>query len=261
MSLPGRPKGEYRSPQGEGCLIDATAAPLRPISGFEATAFAWRGDDIVWTGEHGSIDHPRQARRPWQAPPLVCDPPRLRAGAQQCLALIGPQFSIPPRGLLAWLTGLALEFPWQGAVPRFDTLRHALARKDLPAFEAAAIRVLGLGPGLTPSGDDLLGGVFFILAHSPRQAWVKALPAVHAKLRVECATATNVISAALLSDLMDGCGYRVLHDFVAALDGGQAPDIRAAAAALLRLGASSGADLMAGVLLALAPQSSPHRPA
>lgn len=245
--------------------MSPAAASLRPISGFEATAYAWCGERIVLAGTHADThthtDHPRHATRPWQAPPLTCDPQRLGVGAQRCLALVGPGKAIPPRGLLAWLTGLPLDFPWQGAAPRFDALRDALARGDLPDFEAAAMRVLGLGPGLTPSGDDLLGGIFFILAHSPRRAWVKALPAVHAKLRAECAAATNVISAALLSDLMDGCGYRVLHDFVAALDGGQAPDIRAAAAALLRLGASSGADLMAGVLLALAPQSSPHRPA
>ena len=234
------------------------AMPLRPVLGFEATAYAWRGDAIVWAGEHARTDHPRHATRPWQAPPLSCYPRRLAVGAQRCLALVGPERAIPPLGLLAWLTGLPLDFPWQGAAPRFDALRVALARGDLPNFEAAALRVLGLGPGLTPSGDDLLGGIFFILAHAPRPDWVAALPTVHARLRAECATATNVISAALLSDLMDGHGYRLLHDFVAALDGGRRRDIACAATALLRLGASSGADLMAGVLLALAPQFTPN---
>ena len=234
--------------------------PLRPELGLEATDYAWRGDAIVWAGEHACTDHPLHATWPWRAPPLDCDRQRLAVGAQRCLALLGPEKALPPRGLLAWLTGLPLDFPWHGAAPRLDALHVALARGDLAAFETAALRVLGLGPGLTPSGDDLLGGVFFVLTHAPRPDWVKALPDVHARLRAECATATNVISAALLSDLMDGHGYRVLHDFVAALDGGRRHDIACAATALLRLGASSGADLMAGVMLALTalPSSEPH---
>ncbi len=234
-----------------------TAAPLRPIAGFEATAYAWRGSEIVWTGEHGQTEHPRHASRPWRAPPLDCDRQRLRAGAGQCLALLGAQNPIPARGLLAWLVGAPLDFPWQAAVPRLDALRQALGHGDLPAFEAAARRVLGLGPGLTPSGDDLLGGVFFVLAHAPLPDWQAALPAVAARLRAACAGATNAISAALLADLMAGQGYRLLHEFVAALDRGAQSEIVSTALALHRLGASSGADLMAGVLLALSAEPTP----
>ena len=156
----------------------------------------------------------------------------------------------------AWALAQLMADPRIAAANATATQRVINAR---PFWTDVALRVLGLGPGLTPSGDDLLGGTFFVLAHAPRPGWVAALPAVHARLRAECATATNVISAALLSDLMDGHGYRVLHDFVAALDGGRRHDIACAATALLRLGASSGADLMAGVLLALTahPSSMP----
>lgn len=243
----------------------AARAALRPVAGFEATEYAWRGDRIVWVGE-GGHEHPRHLRRPWRAPAVALDvdAARLRAGARRCRALIGAGGPIVPHGLLAWLVGQALPFPWAAAAPRFDAARQALAQDDPLAFGAAARRLLGLGPGLTPSGDDFVGAVLFTFALAPGlpgAAWRSRLPALCAALREASAHATNAISAALLADLMAGAGYRALHEFVAAL--GSADDTRIVRAAqpLLRIGANSGADLLAGVLCALtaAPPSSTDR--
>ncbi len=234
--------------------------PLRRIEGFESTAYAWRGEHIVWVGDNAGIDHPRNAHGPWQPAPLDCDSQRLRAGAQLGMAALD---ELPAKGLLLWLAGRQLPFPLEHATARFDAIRAALAHNDLPAFAAAAPRVLGLGPGLTPSGDDFLGGIFFALNHAPRRTWLAHLPAVQADLRARCKTATNVISAALLDDLMCGSSYGALHTCLAALQGGLQSDIVASAQGVLRIGASSGADLLAGLLLALVTTSDPNsdRPA
>lgn len=165
-----------------------------------------------------------------------------------CLGLLD---ALPAKGLLLWLAGQPLPFPFDHAGPRFDAVRDALRDDDVHAFEAAALRVLGLGPGLTPSGDDFVGAILFALTHAPRAAWCSHLPAVKATLRNAAKTSTNVISAALLDDLMSGVSYGALHEWLAALQSHRRPRIEHATRDLLRVGASSGADMLAGGLLAL----------
>jgi hypothetical protein len=232
------------------------AVPLRPIAGFERTGYAWQGGRVVWAGRGAHSDHPRNAWAPWRPEARVCCAARLHASVQRHLwPRIGS--TLPARGLLAWLAGRELAFALRGAAARFDAVREALARDDIDDFERAALRVLGLGPGLTPSGDDFIGGVLFALAQAPRRSWTARLPALKATLRGACARATNPISAALLSDLLDGIGYRALHELVAALDDEAPAAIDDAARRLLAVGATSGADLMAGLALALMPRPAP----
>lgn len=233
---------------------------LRKVAGFEATDYAWQHGRIVWAGAQAGSDHPRNAWQPWQPAPLRCDAQRLQRGASACMVLLARR---PPLGLLPWLCGGRLPFPLDRAAPRFDAVRDALQGNDCHAFEAAALRVLGLGPGLTPSGDDFIGAILFALAHAPRAEWQGALLAMRAHIRSAAANATNLISAALLDDLMAGRSHRALHEMLAALDSGEAAGIEAAAQALLRIGASSGADMLAGLLLAFCTwpfSSGPQRP-
>lgn len=230
----------------------ASAAPLSPVPGFEGTAYALLHGRLVWAGREAVTDHPRNAHRPWQPARQRFSPLRLRAGAACLLAgLEEGSAGLSPRGLLWWLCGQPLPFPMLPAQARFDALRAALHAQDLPAFEAAALRVLGLGPGLTPSGDDFLGAMLFTLRHAPVPAWKAQLPAVRQRLLQAARTATNPISAALLADLMAGRSYRALHELLTALHQGAPAPMFSAAHALLAVGASSGADMLAGVLVAL----------
>lgn len=222
--------------------------PLQPIAGFESTDYALRHGRIVWAGAQAASDHPRNALRPWRPEAQNCDAASLRVGAVTCIALLD---TLAVKGMLLWLTGKPLPFPLDHAGGRFDALRSALERNQLDEFEAAAHRVLGLGHGLTPSGDDFVGGILFALEHVPRDAWRDAMPGVLARIRAAATTATNPISAALLDDMIDGASFRELHELLAALQGNAGPAIVRAARALLRVGASSGADMLAGVLLAL----------
>jgi hypothetical protein len=237
---------------------------LQPVPGFENTGYAWRAGEIVWVGRsEGGADserqageaHPRNLRQPWHAPATAFDAAWLREGALgalRALARLRVGIVAQPPGLLRWLAGHTLPFPMSAALPRFEALRHALAQDDPAAFAAAAPRVLGLGPGLTPSGDDFLGGIFFALAHAPRRRWKAALPKLHADLLRRCSEATNPISTALLNDGMQGRSYRALHELLAALQSRRSSSIGIALRAAGHIGASSGGDLAAGVLVALA---------
>ena len=226
--------------------MNLAATDLQAVPGFETTDYALMDGRIVWTGSKARTDHPRNLAHPWQAKPVVYDADRLRSGA--ALAWAGMDTHI---GLLGWLAWQHLVFPLELARPRLNAVSQALRAQDLAAFEAAALRVLGMGHGLTPSGDDLLGGIFFTLAHAPIVVWSRAMPGLHARIRSTAQSATNPISAALLDDLMRGSSYRVLHDVFDAFQAGQPGRITDAVNRLLGLGASSGGDMLAGVFLAL----------
>lgn len=216
-----------------------------PIQGFESTDYAYFEGRIVWVGDDAAVRHPRNYWKPWQPPAKTYSMALLQAGARLCLQKI--ERTAEPKGLLAWLANRELAFPLHYAKARFDAVRDALQVKSLTAFEAAALHVVGLGNGLTPSGDDFLGGVFFALHH----VRLAGLPALQGNLGMACEQLTNPISAALLDDNMAGASYGQLHDMLDALEANDSRHIENSQEALLSLGSSSGADLLAGLLLAL----------
>jgi hypothetical protein len=109
-------------------------------------------------------------------------------------------------------------------------------RAGIP-FSQAARHLLGLGPGLTPSGDDFLGGFLFVLAR-------RGTPQ-----RIDTA-ATHPISRARLAMHMSGEGTRAEARFIDALLGGR--DTGVAERILRSHGHSSGDDFIRGARAALA---------
>jgi hypothetical protein len=226
-----------------------------PIQGFESTDYAYFEGRIVWVGDDAAVRHPRNYWTPWQPPAKTYSLALLQAGARLCVQQI--ERTAEPKGLLAWLANRELAFPLNHAKSRFDAVRDALQAKSPAAVEAAALHVIGLGNGLTPSGDDFLGGVFFAFHHArdmprrPHPVRLAGLPALQGNLRMACEQLTNPISAALLDDNMAGASYGQLHDMLDALESNDSRHIENSQEALLSLGSSSGADLLAGLLLAL----------
>ncbi|MBS3939403.1 MAG: DUF2877 domain-containing protein [Actinobacteria bacterium] len=131
-------------------------------------------------------------------------------------------------------------------------LRTALHGEDIAAALAQVDGLLGLGPGLTPSGDDLLCGLLSAIAllgpavGAPAERRVAAARVVGAAVVARAPAATTSISAALLAHAVHGEVSDVAADVVHALAGRQplAPAVRA----LLAVGATSGRDLTAGLL-------------
>ncbi len=116
---------------------------------------------------------------------------------------------------------------------------------DLPLWST---RLVGLGPGLTPSGDDFLGGMLIALrtlgAEAARRqlSWV-VCPLLEAR--------TNQISAALLDAAVEGYGGASLHMALNALLGGGS-GLAPAIAGVARIGHSSGWDALSGMVTVLA---------
>ena len=240
------------------------------------TASTWldAGGAIVWLGARGTL-HPRAivaadgdvvgdtvwidatGTRPWRPTLPAADPRAARraiAGARRRRGALG---AIGRADGLACLLDDGVASAAGGV--RDDVLARAGAPvaalaaacdADRPADAIApAVALLGLGAGLTPSGDDLVGGVFFArrwLGAAGAADWSAAGTTVRAAARER----THPISAALLDDLLDGDSHAPLHDVLTALAAGD--DDADAARRLTRLGHSSGWDMLAGLLVGLA---------
>jgi hypothetical protein len=134
----------------------------------------------------------------------------------------------------------------QIARPIVARLISALERGDRNAAAMVAIELIGLGPGLTPSGDDALVGmeaVFHALG-SPMAGFTAA--ALH-----DVEDRTTAVAATMLRHAAAGETAERIHTLVDALAG---PDDLAAATATERAvgwGATSGTDCLFGVLVGL----------
>ena len=154
-----------------------------------------------------------------------------------------------PRGFGTLLSRKAPEFPLDRAMPLVRALGRGFERDDPRAAFPPACSLLGLGTGLTPSGDDLVGGALFatrFLARSdPR--WTKLAK----ELCREARSRSHVVSAALFSDLAAGLSFAPLHEIATALSVGADQEALSAARALVAIGHSSGWDMLAGFLIGI----------
>jgi Protein of unknown function (DUF2877) len=133
-------------------------------------------------------------------------------------------------------------------------LGEATRRFDLEAAEPAAKRLVGLGAGGTPAGDDLLVGYLAGLWSSIANDRSRAdFAAGLADIVRGLGKRTNDISRVYLEAATDGEVSERLADLVTSIAAGEAqPIVAAAAAAAIGVGHSSGADGTLGLLLGLA---------
>lgn len=124
-------------------------------------------------------------------------------------------------------------------------LVRALARPERDEAVGAARRLLGLGPGLTPAGDDFLAGLFAGL-HVPG-APAGALQALAPAILGGVEERTNAISVAMLREAAAGRVRQRLVDLLQALLAGDAARVRQALHRVVVMGASSGRAMVDGV--------------
>lgn len=120
-------------------------------------------------------------------------------------------------------------------------------RPPAPGDYAQLSGLVGLGPGLTPSGDDLLGGALIALAAF---GFVDARDLLWEGCRQHL-DRTNEISSAHLQAAALGCGAAALHRAIHATMNGRADLVGPALWAVSVIGHTSGRDAFAGVLIAL----------
>lgn len=129
-----------------------------------------------------------------------------------------------------------------------DALEVGLRREDAAAIREAAAGLIGLGDGLTPSGDDLLTGLAYTLFHAAPGLARPLSDAI--SVSGAASTRTNAVSTNQLELAARGIADEALCLAVGSLF---RADVHAArrVGELLEWGASSGADMLLGVHLAV----------
>ncbi len=168
-------------------------------------------------------------------------------------AASGDDLRGPARALLAHLartrarTGLGCDWP---ALANDVALTSAVESLAAGRVDEAVIHWLGRGPGLTPSGDDVLGGMITALQ------FVGAIDASRIGLLRESIDAaagrlTTDLSAEYLHYACRGMASGMVRDLLVALDQSDTIALQDALDRLSRHGDTSGMDCALGVVLAL----------
>jgi hypothetical protein len=136
----------------------------------------------------------------------------------------------------------------RAALPMLTRLFHASANLDAASVLETLAPLLGLGPGLTPSGDDCvmgwLAGVW--TARAQGRQFVRSLDAA----LMAAAATTNDVSRAFLGAALHGAVSEPMYCFVTTRTMQCLVDV-------VTTGETSGGDLLAGYLLARAALASP----
>ena len=147
-----------------------------------------------------------------------------------------------------------LDGPAKFAWPTIQDIAKACLARDFMRMVELAEELVGLGEGLTPSGDDFIGGLLFCFV-SLRQTYDFiqdiGFPNLDPFLQ-RSKSRTNLISFTMLKDHASGHASEALHNFMNAQLTGQLFEfVRLSAMELVQIGHSTGWDLLAGVLTGL----------
>lgn len=191
----------------------------------------------------------------WPLSEREADQPRRKANLEKLcryLAVSGRR-----RGLLAVLlaasegTGRSLDDAFLKTARRAtEGLMTALRAGDRQGITHQAGRLVGLGPGLTPAGDDYLMGLMWGL-----RVWPYLLEGSGLDIEEVCKHIwktvkgrTTLLSAAFLQIAREGLPNEAWKDLLVEVSYGEGVGMRKAAQRVLDYGARSGADALAGFL-------------
>lgn len=236
-------------------LDGGVSAPLPKWSrlGVTREAKGTIANGVIGIGDDFSLSPLAAAR--WQPPPWsATSRTSLGRSLQLIRSLAAPM--CPSEGLSRLVlmpSATPLDRTAQAAAELVRTLAVALPaalRSGTPNGDLmrAATLLIGLGPGLTPSGDDLLGGVF--LASTALQC-VSLREALWQAIEPEIGLLTVDVSGAHLAAAADGLGAASVHAAINAILAGTDATLPGHLAALAAIGHSSGFDTLAGVVLTL----------
>ncbi|MGI9436629.1 MAG: DUF2877 domain-containing protein, partial [Geminicoccaceae bacterium] len=121
-------------------------------------------------------------------------------------------------------------------------------RNDISSIPDGMSDLIGLGPGLTPSGDDLICGFLIGCHHVGEGARAQDL---WCRIKAHAEVATSPISRAHLAAAAEGQGAAALHHLLDAVIANHAGDIIETLDAVVRIGHSSGWDATGGIYLLL----------
>jgi hypothetical protein len=170
----------------------------------------------------------------------------------------------PPSGfgcILSEITKIALCNPLPAALPdktavlkyawpALNEIVQACIANDFPRILRIAEDLVGLGEGLTPSGDDFIGGLLFS-SFALQQIYTQHQGFTLSDVELfldNSRNRTNLISYTMLKDLAAGQASDTLHRFInAILTDNHLESTYYFGLELVRIGHSTGWDMLTGV--------------
>ncbi|BAH45490.1 hypothetical protein BBR47_45130 [Brevibacillus brevis NBRC 100599] len=134
-------------------------------------------------------------------------------------------------------------------IQRADMLSDDLANKRIESATQHAISLIGLGPGLTPSGDDFLVGLCSVYKMQNISSCLSC-PFFDEIVR-SSQVLTNEISAITLKKAAHGQVRESLNDLLSCMISGSLEELVPALDKIIRIGSSSGTDILLGILCGL----------
>ena len=240
-------------PLAPNALTVRTPAPTLREAGLQVTqvvalgASALAGDaDWCLAVDEASTWEPRPRVRPIRSRVLA---DRLEATRATVVAL-GTGGSLLPLLWAAEVSALPPSVVRSASLPA-RTLAEASLRHDSRAIVRAARGLAGLGPGQTPSGDDLLGGfagAWALVGESLGLGGARHQRVTDA-IREGAERGASPLGRAWLEHACRGELLEPMTSLVGALLAEHVGDLDAAVRGALAVGASSGTDWMVGFLL------------
>lgn len=223
----------------------------RGIAAGQPVAFAPNGVTLGVPGRPLRLT--AEGARCWYTirPTLAGLPPGARAAAAAELDRLNRAHG-PRGGMLAAAPGAG---PMEAAVVRAlhagrAALTAGILARDSAATRRGVLALLGLGPGLTPAGDDFLTGLVLVAA-LPGSALAGLVPVVRDAVATHPERTTDV-ALATLREAADGRARAELLDLLRLLERAADPlDLHAPVRAVLAIGHTSGSDTLSGLAAGL----------
>lgn len=145
-----------------------------------------------------------------------------------------------------FITAVSLALKREG-----DQFARALARRDLTAMRRSASSMIGLGVGLTPSGDDFIVGALALSGAYRGESWFREQAESGVQELSNCTALeelTTYVSSMYISAAVCGRFSHHVAQAATALARRDCPSVSAALDDLLAFGETSGTDVLTGML-------------
>ena len=137
------------------------------------------------------------------------------------------------------------ETSWKEIADCRNWLSDTLNGEKSLEFSSLNHKLVGLGPGLTPSGDDFWCGVMIALY---ALGYFEVLRKISGVILSQAKYRTNKISCAHLECAARGQGAQALHEMISAMGMADEARLDSALCALDKIGHTSGWDSLAGIV-------------
>lgn len=139
----------------------------------------------------------------------------------------------------------------QKVMPVIDKIGLSIRNSDWPGFVKHSEDIVGVGVGLTPSGDDFLTGVlvalYFYNTNFAKGFTIDKLET----LAMLAGYRTSLFSATLIKAAARGWVLDLISYWLVSLFQGDIKQVRELTEKILKIGHSSGADILLGLITAL----------